>query len=209
MIRISPQKLKAARALVEWTGEDLAKQSGVALTSVRNFERGEASMTMETHEKLARALEKAGVRFTATGVEMVDNTITFFEGEDCYNRLLDDVIATLEPQKGEVLFSGADDRKSSTAVKEQVETMHRSGISTRFLIEEGNTYILGKLENYRWVPKDYFTGHDVSVIYADKIGFYLPTTPERVMLVHNPYLAEDYRQIFEFMWVHSDIPKVQ
>ena len=60
---LSPDQLRAARALVDWTREDLADKSGVSRNTVKGFERGISDPKLSTLHKWRRALEAAGVIF--------------------------------------------------------------------------------------------------------------------------------------------------
>jgi transcriptional regulator with XRE-family HTH domain len=62
-------QLRAARALLAWSQERLAKESGVSLPTIKRLEPGEGSLPtkVETLEKLQAALEAAGVEFTNGG----------------------------------------------------------------------------------------------------------------------------------------------
>ncbi|WP_280824534.1 helix-turn-helix domain-containing protein [Pseudaminobacter soli (ex Li et al. 2025)] len=60
---ISAEQIRAARGLIDWTREDLAKASGV---TVRTLARVESSQTVPREATLAAlssALEAAGVEF--------------------------------------------------------------------------------------------------------------------------------------------------
>jgi hypothetical protein len=60
----SPQ-IRAARALIRWTAEDLSRQSAVSLRTIRRAELAERDTSMTAANDLAirRALEAAGVEF--------------------------------------------------------------------------------------------------------------------------------------------------
>ena len=61
---LTPEQLRAARVLVRWTRQRLARESGVPLKTTQAFEQGRvASPLMTTEHKWRRALEKAGVVF--------------------------------------------------------------------------------------------------------------------------------------------------
>ena len=60
---LTPEQLRAARALVDWTRDDLASKSGVAHNTVKGFERGGSDPKLSTLHKWRRALEAAGVIF--------------------------------------------------------------------------------------------------------------------------------------------------
>jgi len=61
---VSPQ-IRAARALIKWTAEDLSRQSAVSLRTIRRAELAERDTSMTAANDLAirRALEAAGVEF--------------------------------------------------------------------------------------------------------------------------------------------------
>jgi len=58
-------QLRAARALLRWSAEDLSRRSSVSLRTIRRAELAEQDPTITTANKLAvrRALEDAGVEF--------------------------------------------------------------------------------------------------------------------------------------------------
>src|SRR6516162_7004317 len=60
----SPQ-IRAARALIRWTAEDLSRQSAVSLRTIRRAELAECETSMTAANDLAirQALEAAGVEF--------------------------------------------------------------------------------------------------------------------------------------------------
>ena len=58
-------QLRAARALLRWSAEDLARESNLGVTTIRRAElaEGETSMTVANDLAVRRALESAGVEF--------------------------------------------------------------------------------------------------------------------------------------------------
>jgi predicted transcriptional regulator len=60
---LTPAQLRAARALVRWSREDLADKSGVSAPAIRDFEVGHSDSKQGTVQKWQRALEAAGVKF--------------------------------------------------------------------------------------------------------------------------------------------------
>jgi hypothetical protein len=60
----SPQ-IRAARALLRWSAEDLAREAALGVTTIRRAELTESETSMTTANDLAvrRALEAAGVEF--------------------------------------------------------------------------------------------------------------------------------------------------
>jgi len=59
----NPAQLRAARALLNWSQEDLASRANVALMMIKNFERSLSDPRLSSMNKLKSAIEAAGVRF--------------------------------------------------------------------------------------------------------------------------------------------------
>jgi len=62
---LTSDQIRAARALVRWRAEDLARASGVGVATIRRAElaEGRTSMTVPNDMAVRRALEAAGVEF--------------------------------------------------------------------------------------------------------------------------------------------------
>jgi predicted transcriptional regulator len=58
-------QIRAARALLDWRQEDLAKASKIGLATIQRIERmsGIVQGNISTVTRIQQALEKAGVRF--------------------------------------------------------------------------------------------------------------------------------------------------
>ena len=87
---ISVEQIKAARALLDWTQDDLAHASKLSKPSINNIERRIAQPKVSTLTAIQKSLEKAGVEFTnGPGVQL--NTMPLktyiWEGEGSLMRL--------------------------------------------------------------------------------------------------------------------------
>ena len=67
---IRRQQIAAARALLSWSREDLAKSSGVSLRTVARFESGEGDITTAKLGQLEEALLREGIEFLDGGVRL-------------------------------------------------------------------------------------------------------------------------------------------
>jgi transcriptional regulator with XRE-family HTH domain len=69
-IDVKPDQLRAARHMAGWTQDELADLSGISRITIANLEAGRVrDPKSSTIRLLARALQKAGVEITETGVE--------------------------------------------------------------------------------------------------------------------------------------------
>jgi predicted transcriptional regulator len=60
---ITPDQMRAARALLRWSRDRLGKESGVAGRTIARFEAGQVVPRGSTVTRVRAALEAAGVRF--------------------------------------------------------------------------------------------------------------------------------------------------
>jgi predicted transcriptional regulator len=60
---VIPAQCRAARALLDWTQDDLSRAAWVGVVTIRQFERGASEPRRAILSALRRALEEAGVRF--------------------------------------------------------------------------------------------------------------------------------------------------
>ncbi len=61
VIMITPAQSRAARALLDWSQEDLAKAAHLGLSTIRDFEKGRRVPTHNNLRGIRLALEEAGV----------------------------------------------------------------------------------------------------------------------------------------------------
>jgi transcriptional regulator with XRE-family HTH domain len=66
-IDLTPKHVRAARALLAWSQQDLAKSAGVGISTVADFERGSRKPVSSNAQAIRTALEGAGVTFLAGG----------------------------------------------------------------------------------------------------------------------------------------------
>lgn len=60
---ISPAQCRAARALLDWTREQLAAESGVPMRTLADFETGATTPRPTTLQKLQETFSRQGVAF--------------------------------------------------------------------------------------------------------------------------------------------------
>jgi transcriptional regulator with XRE-family HTH domain len=67
ILKVSIRQIKAARALLGWSQDDLAARSGVSAPTVKRLEsaEGEIGGRAETQEALLAALREGGIEFIA------------------------------------------------------------------------------------------------------------------------------------------------
>lgn len=59
----TPAQCRAARALLDWSQQDLAKAAHLGLSTIRDFEKGRRLPTHNNLQGIKIAMEQAGVEF--------------------------------------------------------------------------------------------------------------------------------------------------
>ena len=62
---VDARQIKAARSFLRWRQDELARQTGLALSTIRRLERSEGPIeaNFDTVQKIRQALESAGIEF--------------------------------------------------------------------------------------------------------------------------------------------------
>ena len=195
-------QIKMARALLGWDQGALAEKSGVSLPQIASIESGKVkSPRISTLTAIRDACVRAGAEFKDDGVFPKTDPTTRFAGEGWFLKVLDDIHETLKDEKQkELLIFGGDNTVSPPPVIEKFRQLCDMGVTIREMVEEGNTYLMGREENYRWIPKKYYQNH-ITVIYADKVCNDFHT---HGLLIQDKDWAATERNKFNLLW--SQLP---
>ncbi|MFY9287601.1 MAG: helix-turn-helix transcriptional regulator [Alphaproteobacteria bacterium] len=209
---ITIEQIKAARALLDWTQEELAAAAGLSKPSINTLERRIANPKLDTMNAIEKALEKAGVAFTdGPGVKLQSSVLKtqIFEGDDALLRLCRDIFDTLAGTGKELLISGIVERKfrdQGKRILEEIERRIKHNIKTKLLSCEGDTNFIEPFHHYRWMKKEFFPVTP-TYIYDNKYALFLWGPPKKVVLIENADIAESYRQQFYAHWETAKVPK--
>tara|TARA_R110002095_G_scaffold116994_2_gene102058 strand:- start:3184 stop:3831 length:648 start_codon:yes stop_codon:yes gene_type:complete len=196
---ISSAQCRAARGLLNWSQLDLANRSGMHKQTISNFEAERSIPSNTSLEKLTRILQNGGVEFGQdNAVSLPQIKYIKLEQAGWFLEFLDDVIFTLKDQKQkELLIYGGDNRVTPPAVVEKFREVREAGIEMREMVCEGNTFLMGPEEEYRWIPKQFFKNYN-TVIYADRVC--VDFRGRAAILIINKGWAETERNKFEMLW---------
>ncbi len=211
---ITLEQIKAARALLNWNQEVLAAAAGISKPALANMESGKVMPRTETLQAITKALEEAGIEFTeGPGVRLSGETlrVQIFEGNDAVFRLWKDQQETLKGG-GERLITGLNERMFDGLAGKQrfrniLDKFREQGITSRLLVEDGDTYFVEPVSHYRWVSKEMFSQVPYFV-YANKYAILLTEPFTRVVLIENKAIADSYRKQFNAIWDAAKTPVV-
>jgi transcriptional regulator with XRE-family HTH domain len=202
---LTVEQIKMARALLGWDQSELSERSGVSLPQIASIETGKVkSPRVGTLTAIRDACVRAGAEFKDGGVFPKSDPTTRFVGEGWFLKVLDDIHETLKDEKNkELLIFGGDNSVSPPDVVEKFRTLCEMGVTIREMVEEGNTHLMGREENYRWIPKAYFQNF-ITVIYADKVCNDFHT---HGLLIKDKHWAVTERNKFNLIW--SQLPPLE
>ena len=67
VVMITPRQIRAARALLGWSQQQLADKAIVSLNAVTRLEKGKVDSRVSTLTAIEKALTKAGIEFLPVG----------------------------------------------------------------------------------------------------------------------------------------------
>jgi Predicted transcriptional regulators len=199
------KQIKAARGLLDWTQDDLARKSGIALTTINNIERYIGTPRQFTMETLQHTFEREGVEFTeGPGVRLSENifNIEIFDGKDAPARLLADRVQTLKELGGGefVAHLGHHWHDYQDEIAEHAKELRKIGATWRALICIGDTNYNEEDEDcYRWISRDLYAQMPYYV-YGDKYAMVLWGELIRVIIIQNKIIANAMRAQFDANW---------
>ena len=200
---ITPALARAARGLINWQQSDLAKQAGLSLTAIKNFESGRKRVHARTLTLIQSAFESRGVEFPSSGgVRQIEDIVSVyrFTGADFITKWNEDIYATVRHPGEEVLTASVSEATwpKNEATRVYYEWRERMNIDSKYIVPEGNTTFNGPLKIYRLVPPE-MLGKVTYGIYADRIAFVM-WKKRQVVILRNSNVVDTFRSQFHYLW---------
>jgi transcriptional regulator with XRE-family HTH domain len=107
---VSAGQIKAARALLDWSQEDLAEKSCVSISTIRTMELGKIPR-ITTLQDICTTLQDNGLEFTeGEGVRRRDFGVCTLRGVDSCDLFFEDICKTIDQEQKEILVFTKDDK---------------------------------------------------------------------------------------------------
>jgi transcriptional regulator with XRE-family HTH domain len=210
---ITPRQIRAARALLNWSQQDLAKTSGIAISSIKNIEN---ELTVARRESLSRihdAFDASGIDFTENqGVRLKHGDIEVFEGQERFHDFTEFVYQHIMRHGGDVCISAVDEnlfrkyRSDFELYKKRMKELVESGHVTVRILATESTFT-SSWAQYKWQPKQsavptsfYAFGDCLALIS------FVHEPPPYVVLHRSGPFAEAYRHAFNIAWASAQEP---
>jgi len=206
---ISSDQIRAARALLNLSQQDLAAKAGITAKLLNDIEAGSARPRSGHLVVIKNALENLGIEFLdGSGIRRKGEALDIerIEGSDLLQHFYADILNALPKTGGEVLYMGVNNPRFGHYVEEKLQAYREfegeaieRGIGERLLFLEGDTNFLSKRNGYRWIPRKLF-GETPITIYGDNVSVILWGPPGRMIIIRNKAIAETLRCHFEAIW---------
>lgn len=207
---VTPDQIRAARALKNWSQAELAERVSMATPSIGNIESGKHVASPHTQAAILEVFDDAGIEFISGGVRHKDRTVRVLHGQKGFLSFYDDVYMEVKRSKSTtVCVSNVDERKfvewQGDQLKEHTTRMLGLGVRYKILIENGDTYFpASSYADYRWMPKDIF--YTVPFyIYGDKLAMMLFKDEPRIYILNEPDIATSYAKQFNTIWEKAEV----
>jgi len=209
---LEPRQIRAARALLDWSQEDLSKACGIARGSIKNIENELVVARKDTLKDIREAFEQKGVEFlSGSGIRLRTQSITVHSGPAALEEFFDDVYKSMQSCKHkEIITSGADEKDyedfDKALTEQHVARMTELDIVHKVLCRKGDSRFTTPYAQYRWVPSENYSGTPFYV-YSDKLAIILWHPKLEIVVMQYPQLVDAYRKQFFLQWAHAEIPK--
>jgi transcriptional regulator with XRE-family HTH domain len=210
---ITARQIRAARGLLEWSGDDLADKAGVTRATLSKIESDLVQPQERTLIRIAEVFDKHGVELLeGDGVKMRQQEVRIFTGKNGYRQFLDHIYLTLKNGGRIRQFNLSDG--GNLAFVDDYGQAHLSRMASvddldaKVLTTEGDTEFPASYCAYRWMSKD---DADLApfYIYGDNVvlPMYESTHKREWISINSKLLAERYAKQFDKVWVKASSPK--
>lgn len=202
------KQLRAALGLLNWENADLAKKAEVQANTISFITNEKRQARQATMEKIQKIFEEEGIEFLPdSGVRLKSRVVTTHEGPDANKQLIEDLYNTLQATGGEILIAHLDEGNSIrdldlSWLAEQIKKRKEAGITHRMLVQPDDPNLIPPLDNYRSVPKEFFSPYPLFV-YGPKLALLSWEPSPRVVVIDDARFADSARKLFNFIWKYA------
>jgi transcriptional regulator with XRE-family HTH domain len=214
---LKSRQIKAARALLDWSQDDLADASSLSVATIRKLEIGHISPRGQTTRAIRRALEDAGLEFLEPdGVRHRPDEILIYRGKEGLIDFYDDVFNTAKRKSGEIVLVCPNPNvfyaDPNAFYKDILKDYRDSHVGRMTQIQDKTTIKCIFTENsgtietaayaeYRWISKNYVNPVPFYV-YDDKyaVSIVEADSSPKIVVIRSRSVADTFRKQFFSMW---------
>ena len=208
---ITLEQIRAARALLKCTQNDLVAHARLNDDQVHNFEGGR-SRSLEVLEAIYQAFITNSIEFTdGEGVRKKTNQVYTLKGRDNFLRFFNGMYEEVKQVK-ELYACNVDEELFDKWLGETSEEHTRrmeeiDELVCLTLVEEGKDYFpCESYTEYKWVKKAHFEPSPFYV-FGDKVAILLFEDDVSIIVIHHPDVARAYKKQFLLAWETALVPE--
>lgn len=214
---ITRLQISAARALLEWTQDDLAQASGVSKDMISKIESGKSAGSLKSIQSVEDALLVGGLQFTEKGgVEHAQETIKIHKGQKGFQDFMTDVYETCRDIGGDIYVTNVDENLfdkwagedfiTNTYLK-KMHALPEGQFKFHTILSEGDSYeAANTYSEYRTIPTEYWSPHS-TYIYGNKMANIIFTENDVLVRVYDQKdFVDTQRKTALFIWNHAKKP---
>ncbi|MCB9965157.1 MAG: helix-turn-helix transcriptional regulator [Rhodospirillales bacterium] len=198
-------QIKAARALLSWTQENLAQAARLSLPAINNLERGLTTPRRETLISIENALTQAGIDFIdQRGVKLRPPELEtqIIEGPDWLKKYDDIIISHMNGPDDEICQFSCDERLwmtyGGTTNHHYIVHRNRVHFKERILVPQNQSFVTNLQSVYRYHNDQLFK--DVSWQVFGPYVSQIVWRRQQIILTRSVALAEAQLAIFNELW---------
>jgi sugar-specific transcriptional regulator TrmB len=154
-------------------------------------------MRIENLQKIVPQLEK---------ISQKDREVTHVEvykGRNAFRIALKDILSTVK-ENDEILIFGVDDQTvmklEPIYLRQYFNLCKRKSITERVIVKDKTKTLKEAVTSeYRFLPKQCI-GNTAFEVYGNKVGLFLWSNPNYLILIENKDVANSYRKQFDLLW---------
>lgn len=210
---ITAKQIKAARALIDWSQQDLADQCDMSKTAIANIESGQSRPTDKNMTNILNAFDRAGVEFITDGVREKKDLIEVLSGYEGVAIFFKKVLSEAIQNGGTFLVYGVDEQKFTDAGKKAgIDEFYRErmagikNIHFNVLIsdEDENTYSAQHC-TYKKLPGNIISDNAPFYIFGNNLALIVWKERPKIIVIQDEDLTEAYRRQFMFLWNNASV----
>ena len=202
-------QLRAARGLLDWSRQDLAKAANVSTETIKNIEYANFRPQEVTIDAIIRAFAAYDVEFSADeGVRKSRSAVVTYDGIENFKRYVDEsykVLSEGEYEKTICIFANNDQaffKALGDYAQPHIQRMNKlENLKFRALVLDGTKFIPAKYIEYRRLPNIAYA--IPFSVYGDRFDFIIYGEGKsfpRVIVIKSQVVADAYRAQFDELW---------
>lgn len=206
---ITPEQIRAARALLDWPTSELAKRTALTVNGLNKIERGHVNAQRETLEKIQRVFEDSGLEFLpGSGLRRKDKLVSSYEGKDAWKVTFDDFVATLgKHDVFRMAFLDEGELHEKLCVDQDyllknLKTRQNKKVFHKVLVPENRYVYFPSYDTYHVVPEAYHSPYPL-FIYKNKLSLLSWQFAPKVIFIEDERFADAAAKLFDFIFDHT------